>query len=81
MAPPRVYNSCQDQAPGLSPKSTRLVFKARMFHGAGHDEEQRIRIGGEDEAQLDVLWLSSDWIEGAVPLALVAKGSLRGRAP
>ncbi len=80
MTPPRFYNSCQDQDPGLSPKSTRLVFKALMFHGPGHNEEQRIRIGGDDEGKWDVLWLSSNWIEGAVPLAWVAKGTLRGRA-
>jgi len=80
MTPPRFYNSYQDQDPGLSPKSTRLVFKAVMFHGSGHDEEQRIRIGGDDEGKWDVLWLSSNWGEGTVPLAWVAKGSLRGRA-
>jgi hypothetical protein len=80
MTTPRFYNSYQDQDPGLSPKSTRLVFKAMMFHGSGHDEEQRIRIGSDDEGKWDVLWLSSNWIEGAVPLAWVAKGTLRGRA-
>jgi hypothetical protein len=51
-----------------------------MFHGSGHDEEQRIRIGGDDEGKWDVLWLSSNWGEGIVPLAWVAKGALRGRA-
>ena len=28
MTTPRFYNCYQDQDPGLSPKSTRLVFKA-----------------------------------------------------
>jgi len=80
MTPPRFYNSYQDQDLGLSPKSTRLVFKAVMFHGSGHDEEQRIRIGSDDEGKWDVLWLRTDWDEGVVPLVWVAKGSLRGRA-
>jgi hypothetical protein len=80
MTPPRFYNSCQDQDLGLSPKSTRLAFKAVMFHGPGHDEAQIIRIGSDDEGKWDVLWLRSDWIEGVVPLAWVAKGSLRGRS-
>jgi hypothetical protein len=80
MTPPRFYNCYQNQELGLSPKSTRLLFKAVIFHGSGHDEEQRIRIGGDDEGKWDVLWMSSNWGEGLVPLVWVAKGSLRGRA-
>jgi hypothetical protein len=80
MTTARFYNCYQDQELGLSPKSTRLVFKAVMFHGSGHDEEQRIRIGSDDEGNWDVLWLSTNWGEGTVPLVWVAKGSLRGRA-
>ena len=80
MTPPRFYNSYQDQDLGLSPKSTRLAFKAVMFHGPGYEDAQIIRIGSDDEGKWDVLWLRSDWIEGAVPLAWVAKGSLRGRS-
>jgi len=38
MSTPRFYNCYQDQELGLSPKSTRLVFKAVVFHGSGHDE-------------------------------------------
>ena len=60
MTTPRFYNSYQDHDPGLSPKSTRRVFKALMFHGSGHDEEQRIRTGRDDEGKWDVLWLSSN---------------------
>jgi hypothetical protein len=80
MTAPRFHNCYQDEEPGLSPKSTRLVFKAAIFHGSGHDELQRIRIGSDDEGKWDVLWLSADWGEGTVPLAWVAKGTLRGRA-
>jgi len=80
MIQPRFYNCYLDQDLGLSPKSTRLVFKALMFHGSGHDEEQRIRIGGDDEGKWDVLWMSSNWGEGTAPLVWVAKGTLRGRA-
>jgi hypothetical protein len=80
MTTPRFCNCYQDQEIGLSPKSTRLVFKAVMFHGSGHDEEHRIRIGSDDEGKWDVLWLSTNWGEGTVPLVWVAKGSLRGRA-
>lgn len=80
MTTPRFFNCYQDQDPGLSPKSTRLLFKAVIFHGSGHDEEQRIRIGSDDEGKWDVLWLSGNWGEGTVPLIWVAKGSLRGRA-
>jgi len=80
MTEPRFHNCYQDEEPGLSPKSTRLVFKAAIFHGSGHDEVQRIRIGSDDEGKWDVLWLSADWGEGTVPLAWVAKGTLRGRA-
>jgi hypothetical protein len=50
MIQPRFYNCYLDQDLGLSPKSTRLVFKALMFHGSGHDEEQRIRIGAMTKA-------------------------------
>lgn len=75
----RFYNCYQDQDPGLSPKSTRLVCKAVIFHGSGHDEIQRIRIGSDETKQWDVLWLRTDWDEGTVPLTWVAKGSLRGR--
>ena len=80
MTEPRFHNCYQDEEPGLSPKFTRLVFKAAIFHGSGHDELQRIRIGSDDEGKWDVLWLSADWGEGTVPLAWVAKGTLRGRA-
>jgi hypothetical protein len=79
MTTTRFYNCYQDQDPGLSPKSTRLAFKAVIFHGSGHDEIQRIRIGSDVTKQWDVLWLRTDWDEGMVPLTWVAKGSLRGR--
>ena len=79
MTTTRFYNCYQDQDPGLSPKSTRLAFKAVIFHGTGHDEIQRIRIGSDVTKQWDVLWLRTDWDEGMVPLTWVAKGSLRGR--
>lgn len=79
MNPPRFFNCYQDQDPGLSPKSTRLVFKAMIFHASGHDEIQRIQIGADDTKQWDVLWLRTDWSEGTVPLVWIAKGSLRGR--
>jgi len=80
MTMPRFYNCYQDQDPGLEPKSTRLAFKAVIFHGPGHQENQWIRIGADDAKQWDVLWLRTDWDEGTVPLAWVAKGTLRGRA-
>lgn len=80
MTSPRFFNCYQDQDQGLSPKSTRLAFQAVIFHGSGHDEIQRIRIGADDSKQWDVLWLSTGWGEGAIPLVWVAKGSLRGRA-
>ena len=80
MTTPRFFNCYQDQDPGLEPKSTRLVFQAVIFHGSGHDEIQRIRVGADDTKQWDVLWLSTGWGEGTIPLAWVAKGSLRGRA-
>jgi len=80
MTEARFHNCYQDEDPGLSPKSTRLVFKAAIFHGSGHDELQRIRIGSDDEGKWDGLWLRTDWDEGTVPLAWVAKGTLRGRA-
>ena len=79
MTTPRFFNCYQDQDPGLSPKSTRLVFKAVIFHSSGHDEIQRIQIGADDTKQWDVLWLRTDWDEGTVPLVWVAKGNLRGR--
>ncbi len=79
MTTPRFYNCYQDQDPGLSPKSTRLAFKAVIFHGSGHDEIQWIRIGSDETKRWDVLWLRTDWDEGMVPLTWVAKGSLRGR--
>lgn len=79
MTTTRFYNCYQDQDPGLSPKSTRLVCKTVIFHGSGHDEIQRIRIGSDVTKQWDVLWLRTDWDEGMVPLTWVAKGSLRGR--
>jgi len=68
------------QNSGLSPKSTRLVFKAMIYHGMGHEENQWIRIGADDTKEWDVLWLRTDWDEGTVPLIWVAKGTLRGRA-
>jgi hypothetical protein len=80
MTPPRFYNCYQDQDSGLTPKSTRLVFKAMIFHGPGHQENQWIRIGADDTKLWDVLWLRTDWDEGIVPLVWVAKGTLRGRA-
>ena len=80
MTTPRFFNCYQDQDPGLGPKSTRLVFQAVIFHGSGHDEIQRIRIGTDDTKQWDVLWLSTGWGEGTIPLAWVAKSSPRGRA-
>ena len=79
MTTTRFYNCYQDQDLGLSPKSTRLAFKAVIFHGSGHDEIQRIRIGSDETKQWDVLWLRTDWDEGMVPLTWVAKDSLRGR--
>ena len=79
MTTPRFYNCYQDQDPGLSPKSTRLAFKAVIFHGSGHDEIQWIRIGSDETKRWDVLWLRTDWDEGMVPLTWVAKDSLRGR--
>ena len=80
MTTPRFFNCYQDQDPGLSPKSTRLVFKAVIFHGSGHDEIQRIRVGTDDTKQWDVLWLNTGWGEGTIPLVWITKGSLRGRA-
>ena len=80
MTTPRFFNCYQDQDPGLGPKSTRLVFKAVIFHGPGHQENQWIRVGADDTKQWDVLWLRTDWGEGTIPLVWVAKGSLRGRA-
>jgi hypothetical protein len=80
MTPPRFYNCHQDQDPGLTPKSTRLVFKAMIYHGMGHQENQWIRVGADDTKQWDVLWLRTDWDEGIVPLVWKAKGTLRGRA-
>ena len=79
MTTTRFYNCYQDQDLGLSPKSTRLAFKAIIFHGSGHDEIQRIRIGSDETKRWDVLWLRTDWDEGMVPLTWVAKDSLRGR--
>ena len=79
MTTTRFYNCYQDQDPGLSPKSTRLAFKAVIFHGSGHDEIQWIRIGSDETKRWDVLWLRTDWDEGMVPLTWVAKDSLRGR--
>ena len=80
MTMPRLFNCYQDQDPGLEPKSTRLAFKAVIFHGPGHQENQWIRIGADDTKLWDVLWLRTDWDEGIVPLVWVAKGTLRGRA-
>lgn len=80
MTTPRFFNCYRDQDPGLGPKSTRLVFQAVIFHGSGHDEIQRIRVGTDDTKQWDVLWLSTGWGEGTIPLVWVAKGALRGRA-
>lgn len=80
MTTPRFFNCYQDQDPGLEPKSTRLAFKAVIFHGPGHQENQWIRVGADDTKQWDVLWLRTDWGEGTTPLVWVAKGSLRGRA-
>lgn len=79
MTTPRFYNCYQDRDPGLEPKSTRLVFKAVIFHGPGHQDNQWIRIGADESKQWDVLWLRTDWDEGIVPLVWVAKGSIRGR--
>ena len=79
MTTTRFYNCYQDQDPGLAPKSIRLVCKAVIFHGSGHDEIQRIRIGSDETKQWDVLWLRTDWDEGMAPLTWVARGSLRGR--
>lgn len=80
MTTPRFFNCYQDLDPGLSPKSARLVFKAVIFHGPGHQENQWIRVGADDTKQWDVLWLRTDWGEGTIPLVWIAKGSLRGRA-
>jgi hypothetical protein len=80
MTEPRFHNCYQDEEPGLSPKSTRLVFKAEIYHGMGHQENQGIRVGADYTKKWDVLWLRTDWDEGTVPLAWVAKGTLRGRA-
>jgi hypothetical protein len=46
----------------------------------GHQENQWIRVGADYTKKWDVLWLRTDWDEGTVPLAWVAKGTLRGRA-
>lgn len=73
-------NAFQHRHPNLSAKSTRLVFKATIFHGPGSSEDQRILIGTDDKGHWDVLWVASDWLEGKHPLAWVAKGNLRGRA-
>ena len=80
MTTPRFFNCYQDQDPGLEPKSTRLAFKAVIFHGPGHQENQWIRVGADDTKQWDVLWLRTDWGEGTIPLVWVTKGSLRGQA-
>ena len=80
MTEARFHNCYQDEDPGLSPKSTRLVFKAEIYHGMGHQENQWIRVGADYTKKWDVLWLRTDWDEGTVPLAWVAKGTLRGRA-
>ena len=79
MTIPRIHNCYQDQDPGLSPKSTRLAFKAMLYHGPGHQETQRYRIGADDEGKWDVLWIKSDWVEETIPLAWVIKGTLRGK--
>ena len=80
MTTSRFFNCYQDLDPGLSPKSTRLAFKAVIFHGPGHQENQWIRVGADGTKQWDVLWLRTDWDEGIVPLVWVAKGSLHGQA-
>jgi hypothetical protein len=45
-----------------------------------HADHEDDGTGADDTKQWDVLWLRTDWDEGIVPLAWVAKGTLRGRA-
>jgi hypothetical protein len=79
MTTPRIHNCYQDQDPGLTPKSTRLAFKAMVDHGPGHQETQRYGVGADAEGKWDVLWLKSDWVEETIPLAWIPKGALRGK--
>ena len=81
MTTPRFYNCYQDQDPGLSPKSTRLVFQAVIFHGMGHQENQWFEVGTDEKNEWCVLWQRTDWDDGtSIPVAWIARGTLRGRA-
>lgn len=79
MTSPETFNCYQHKDPGLSPKSTRLAFKAVIYHGPGHQENQWIRVGADASKQWDVLWLKTDWDEAITPLVWIAKGQLRGQ--
>ncbi len=74
-----IHNCYQDRDPGLTHVSSRLVLKAAIYHGPGHQETQWIRAGTDSAGKWDVLWMRSDWVEETTPLAWVAKGVLRGR--
>jgi hypothetical protein len=56
----------------------RLLFKAWLSHGPGHDEDLAFYVGPDDENTHDVLWLESDYAEGATALAWVQRGILSG---
>jgi hypothetical protein len=56
----------------------RLLFKAWLSHGPGHDEDLAFYVGPDDENSHDVLWLESDYAEGATALAWLPRGILSG---
>lgn len=56
----------------------RLLFKASLSHGPGHCEDLAFYVGPDDENTHDVLWLESDYGEGATALAWLPRDILSG---
>jgi hypothetical protein len=76
----RVRTALADGEASFEPGRTRLVFRAGFDGGGpGHSEEWVLRVGADTEVRWDVLWLKSDWDEGMMPVAWVAKGARRGK--
>jgi hypothetical protein len=64
-----------DLTPQLKP---RLLFKAWLNHGPGHDEDLAFYVGPDVTNTHDVLWIESDYAEGLTAIAWLPREVLSG---
>jgi hypothetical protein len=66
----------------LVPTRTRLLFSAWIDHGPGSSEKAEYRVGPSKCGKFDVLWISSDFDDGASrnAAAWVPRHQMKGKA-